>query len=161
MTLGRRKIHWLAGLIAGGVMLTLSGCSLTKVDKSFPLYDSASTGATVYWLRPETERTMGIADNAVTVELNGERLMRLGKGEYTKVNIVARDYTVTLKNKTETGPHWHVVDVKKRARWVFEPGETYYLAVQAVDGEFRGVKFQVEQLRDYDAQNMMAKLRKR
>ena len=161
MTLGRRKIYWLGGFIAAGLMLILSGCSLTKVDRSFPLYDSASTGATVYWLRPETERTMGIADNGVTVELNGERLMRLGKGEYTKVNIVARDYTVTLKNQTETGPHWHVKDVKKRSHMVFEPGEIYYLAVKAVDGEFRGVKFEVEQLRDYDARNMMAKLRRR
>ena len=104
---------------------------------------------------------MGFADNSVLVELNDERLMRLGKGEYTKVQVVPRDYTITLRNKTEVGPHWHVKDVKKRSKWIFEPGETYYLAVKAVDGEFRGVKFEVVQLNEYDAQKMMAELMRR
>ena len=153
-----KKINkWLP--IAGLLLLVsaVSGCSLTKIDRSFPLFEK-DTGATLYWIRPNTERPMGIADNAVLVEMNNERLMKLGKGEYTKVQVVPRDYTITLRNQTEVGPHWHIKKVKKSSKWEFEPGETYYLAVKAVDGEFRGVKFQVELLSEYDARAMMAVL---
>jgi len=144
------------------ILVVLTGCSMTTVNKSFPLFEAAGTeAATIYWLRPNTERVMGIADNPVRVELNDEYLMMLGKGEYTKVNIVPRDYTITLRNKSEVGPHWSVKDMRKRSKWEFAAGNTYYLAVRAVDGEFRGVTFRAELLSEYDAKNMMAQLRRR
>ena len=104
---------------------------------------------------------MGISDNAVRVILNDELLMKLGKGEYTRVHVVPRDYTVTLRNKSEVGPDWRVKNMRKRSRWAFEAGETYYLAVKAVDGEFRGVTFNIERLNEHDANKMMAQLRSR
>ncbi len=104
---------------------------------------------------------MGIADSPVSIELNDEVLMKLGKGEYTRVSVVPRDYVITLRNQSEVGPDWSVKEMRKRSRWAFAAGNTYYLAVRAVDGEFRGVTFRLELLNEYDAQNMMARLRQR
>ena len=56
------------------------GCALTKIEETHSLLQppGSSGAATVYILRPETERQMGFPDNNVTVELNNEKLMELG-----------------------------------------------------------------------------------
>lgn len=158
-TIRTNRTWWYIGLAL--VLLLAAGCSMTKVSKSFPLFEKPGAGATVVWMRPETERPMGIADSPVSIELNGELLMKLGKGESKKVNIVPRDYTVTLRNQSEAGSYWWVKDMKRRSKWKFEPGQTYYLAVKAVDGEFRGVTFKIERMSEFDAKAMAANLRER
>ena len=143
------------------LLVVLAGCSMTKVNKAFPLFEKPGAGATIIWLRPDTERVMGIADNPVSIELNDELLMKLGKGEAKKVSVVPRDYTITLRNKSEAGTYWFVKDMRKRMKWKFDAGQTYYLAVKAVDGEFRGVTFNIERLSEYDGKAMAANLRVR
>ncbi len=141
-------------------LITIYGCSLTKVDSRHPLLlGDEGVSATVYFLRPHTERRMGFADNSLTVELNQEKLMLLGKGEYTRVNLVPRDYTVTLRNQSETGPRWFVKDMRRSYDFTFEDGQTYFLVVRPVDGEFRGIHFMAKSVDLFEAKQLAKTLR--
>ena len=125
----------------------MSGCvNMTSIDTNHPLLlpGGAPDSATIYFIRPEIERRMGFPDNPLTVEMNQEKLMSLGRGEYTAVTMVARDYTMTLRNKTEVGPNWQIKELAKSYRFTFEAGKVYYLLIKPVDGEFRGVFFKAD-----------------
>lgn len=149
-------------LIVGVVLALVSvGCTATRVVGSHPLVAAAAGGAsaTVYFLRPEPERRMGFADNPVTIELNQERLMKLGRGEYTVVHLVPRVSVFTLRNLTEAGPHWSIKELERQYRFEFEPGQTYYLVISAVDGEFRGIHFLAQSVDAMKAREVAARLR--
>ncbi len=149
------------GGVAAIIALLVAGCSMTKVHREHPLVQAAAegVGARVYFLRPETERRMGFPDNPVRLVLNDEPLMSLGRGEYTVVNLVPRDYSLAVSNETEAGTHWDVKTITRDYSFTFQPGETYFVVVRAVDGEFRGVHFVAETVDIGDAQRLAARLR--
>jgi hypothetical protein len=126
---------------------------MTRVERQHPLLvaGGGTDAASVYFIRPEIERRMGFPDNPLTVELNQELLMKLGRGEYTMVSLVARDYVMTLRNQTEAGPDWKVKELAKTFRFNFEPGGVYYLLIKPTDGEFRGVFFTAEEVDRFTA----------
>lgn len=149
-------------LIAGSILaLALVGCTSTRVIGSHPLVAAATGGAsaTVYFLRPEPERRMGFADNPLTIELNQDRLMKLARGEYTVVRLVPRASVLTLRNLTEAGPRWSVKELERQYRFEFQPGQTYYIVVSALDGEFRGIHFVAESVDAIKAREVAARLR--
>src|SRR3569833_3377732 len=99
----RRRWRWAAWLAA----LAMTGCSTTRFESNHHLVSAASEAqfATVYFLRPGTERAAGFSDNTLTVEVEGSKLLTIDKGEYTLVYMRPRVHTtVTLKNLTEVGP---------------------------------------------------------
>ncbi len=67
---------------AGSPMQHLS-LSATHIQKDHSLIQQgAGNYAAVYFIRPDTERYMGAADNRLAVELNKELLINLVKSEY-------------------------------------------------------------------------------
>jgi len=153
-----RVVQW--GAIFLFAQLSLA-CSLTKIEKTHSLLQPPGTSrsASVYILRPEAERRMGFPDNNVTVELNNEKLMEIGKGEYTLVSLVPRDYTMTLRNLTERGPEWDVVEMARDYRFEFVPGGTYFIVIDMVDAEFRGIRFAAKAVDLFEAQQLAKNLR--
>lgn len=124
------------------ISLSLSGC-WTLVKKDHPLIQKnlSAPYAPVYFIRARTERYMGMADNRVSVLLNQQPLLELVKGEYTLVNLTPGFTVISVHNQTTYGPD-HKIKVKKFARaYDFKAGNTYYILVDPVDGEFRGVHF--------------------
>lgn len=150
--------QWLAGIILGVAAI---GCTTTRVTGDHPHVAGAAgdASATVYFLRPEPERRMGFADNPVTIELNQDPLIKLGLGEYTLVRLVPRSSVFTLRNLTEAGPYWTVRELERQYRFEFMPGQTYFLLISAVDGEFRGVHFLAEAIDGTKAREVAARLR--
>lgn len=132
---------------------------MTKLNKDHPLAQVEGGGARVYFLRPETERRMGFPDNPVRLTLNDEFLLSLGRGEYTVMSLVPREYTLAVSNETEAGPHWAVKTLTRNYNFEFQGGATYFVVLRAVDGEFRGVYFVAETVDVADAQRMAAQLR--
>lgn len=154
--MGWQKRVWAAmGLT---VALWVSGCTTTKIVANHPLVQSGAGSATVYFLRPPVERRMGFPDNPVAVDLNQEKLMDLGLGEYAMAQVIARDMLVTLRNRTEAGPVWAIKDMERQYPFTFKAGETYYLVIRPVDGEFRGVFFRPEVVDYTTARQLAAKL---
>jgi len=141
-------------LITTGV---LAGCSnfqaklnelnqfsnISSINNDHPLiqHDLSVLYATVYFIRPKTEHPQGYADAPLQVDVDGEKLMMLGKAEYTMLYVKPRDVTVTMSNKTQTRGRWEIEKLSYTRRFSFEPGETYYILAKPVDGEFRGAHF--------------------
>jgi len=137
------------------VALILGGCSFSNVSDNHPLLKESSSGAAkVYFIRAQTERRMGISDNALIVDFNDEQALFLEKGEYVALNLVPRDYKITLKNQTEVGPHWYVKWMFKKYKFSFEADKTYYIEIKSIDGEFRGVFFTAKNMPLYQAKQL-------
>ncbi len=134
------------------VVLMLGGCSVSKVSNKHPLLAESSSGAAkVYFIRLQTERRMGISDNALIIDLNDEQVLSLEKGEYVALNLLPREYKITLKNRTEAGPRWDVKSMSKKYNFSFAADKTYYIEIKSIDGEFRGVFFTAENMSLYQA----------
>src|SRR3569623_1153996 len=173
----RRRWRWAAWLAA----LAMTGCSTTRVESNHHLVSAASEAlfATVYFLRPGTERAAGISDNTLTVEVDGSKLLTIAKGEYTLVNMRPRVHTtVTLENLTEVGPTisaatmsdydvhnwiqrgtWPVKTLSKKYDFEFDAGKTYFLLLEPVDGEFRGVFFTLRSVDAFTAKQVAQDMR--
>ncbi len=114
----------------------------TQVNDSHSLIEKETSHyASVYFIRPDTERYMGAADNRLTVELAQEPLLKLVKAEYTLLRLKPGVMDVTIKSDTIAGPFREFKKMERTKSFEFEPGVTYYISIEPVDGEFRGVFF--------------------
>lgn len=154
----RTLLIWVSLL---GMLGGVTSCAMTRVDEKHPLLQAsgAAGSARVYFLRRPTERSMGFADNPVMVDMNEAKLIELAKGEYTSVSLVPRDYQMVLRNLTEVGPDWRPKELLKRYRFDFQEGRTYFVAISAVDGEFRGVFFDAQLVDLSEAKQVARRLR--
>ena len=147
--------------------LMLAGCASwswngTRVDSNNHMISAAgeTTFSTVYFLRPLTERAMGFSDNALTISLDGSKLLTIEKGDYTLVYLRPRvRTTMTLENLTEVGPYWETKKMDKNYEFGFTAGETYYIVLEPVDGEFRGVFFTAHNVDSFTAKQLAQNLR--
>jgi len=131
------------------------GCSSSKISDHHPLLTESEGGAAkVYFIRSQTERRMGISDNALIMDLNDEQALSLEKGEYVVLNLLPRDYKITLKNQTEAGAHWNVKSMSKKYNFSFAADKTYYIEIKSIDGEFRGVFFTAKKMPFYQAKQL-------
>jgi hypothetical protein len=150
-----------AGLIAILMAMVLSACAATRVERGHSLiqHDLSESYANVYFIRPSTEHPQGFADNPLLVDVNGERLMRIGKGEYTMVRLKARDITVTMRDQTQVRGRWEVTEMAQTRKFNLEAGQSYFILAKNVDGEFRGVTFVPESISQFDARQISANLK--
>lgn len=158
MSGGSKVITWLMAILMAAL---LSACSTTRVERGHSLIqqDLSEPYANVYFIRPNTEHTQGFPDNPLIVEVNGERLMQLGKGEYTLARLKARDITITMRAKTQVRGRWEVTGMAQVRKFNLEPGQTYFILAKNVDGEFRGVTFVPESISQFDAKQISAPLK--
>lgn len=181
MLRARRGWGWAACLAAAFAMTGCGTMSGTRVNSEHHLVSQApeTQFATVYFMRPPTERAMGFSDNTLTVKVDGSELLTLDKGDYTLVYMRPRVRTsVTLENLTEVGPTksaatmsdhdthnwiqrgtWPVQPMSKTYDFEFSPGKTYYLVLEPVDGEFRGVFFTLSSIDAFAAKQMIGGMR--
>ena len=159
--MNKKVISPLCGLIIGIIAsLSLTGC-WTSVRSTHPLIQQnlSVPHARVYFIRPRTERFMGMADNRVTVALDNQPLVDLVKGEYTLAHIRAGQAWVSIDNQTTFGPAHRVRDESRSRSFTFVAGNTYYIAISPIDGEFRGVYFLPRSLSFAEAQKVTRHLR--
>ena len=117
---------WLTVLMS----LLLAGCASwngTQVNAGHHLVSAPGEAlyATVYFLRPLTERPMGFSDNALSISLDGTKLLTLEKGDYTLVYMRPRvRTTMTVENLSEVGPFWKTKKMDKEYEFGFSAGMT-------------------------------------
>ena len=160
----KRIVRWWGLASIAGIMM-LAGCanlSGTKVNTAHHLIsrEGENAFATVYFLRPGTERPMGFADNALTVELDGRELLTIAKGEYTLIYMRPRvRTTLTLENLTQKGRSWRTQKMDTSYEFAFAAGQTYFILLEPEDGEFRGVRFMAKNVDLFHAKEAADKLR--
>lgn len=140
--------------------LSLTAC-WTSIIGSHPLiqHNHAASHARVYFIRPRGERSMGMADNRLTIMLDQQPLLHLVKGEYTLVLIQPGQTWLSINNQTTFGPAHKIKKETRNQSFVFLAGNTYYINILAVDGEFRGVHFITKALSLSDARKSSQSLR--
>jgi len=131
----------LAILIA--VMLLLSACGgSVNVKNSYVQEEAADEHiARVYFIRPMPVKYKGIADNQITVELNNELLLTINEGQYTMVKIKPTDGHVTTRSKTMFINKTQPIDVSRSREYRFIAGKTYFIYLNRVNEEFRGIYY--------------------
>lgn len=123
----------------------LAGCAGTRVDNSHPLVSEAGDrAAQVYFIRPRTERYLGFADNALSIEAWNEPLLRMIKGEYTLATLRPGTVRLTARSDSNHGPEFRYREMVNSQEFEFRAGQTYFVTVTPFDGEFRGVHFVME-----------------
>lgn len=148
---------WVALLLAA----LLPGCAGTRLETPHPLLSDAPDPkvARVYFIRPRTERFLGVADNAIVVEADRQALVRLVKGEYTLARLRPGTVWITVRSETSWGPQHDIKAVSRSRRFEFAAGRTYFVVFNAVDGEFRGVHFEPQDIDPVQAAVVSAHLR--
>ena len=141
---GNTHTLWMAAWL--GAVLGLSACAASSIDNANPLISDRPDllVAKVYIIRPRTERYLGMADNSIAVELDRRPLMELAKGEYTLLHLHPGSAWLGLRSMTTWGPGHKIKEMSTVKEFTFEPGETYYIAIRPIDGEFRGVKYEAK-----------------
>ncbi len=145
---GGRGGHWVRLILPGALALVmLAACTSSRINYQHPLVKAAPPSgqaaqlARVYFIRPFTERYNGPADNRLKVEADRFPLMKIAKGEYTLLNLVPGDVWITVTNLTTWGPDFSMKELSRSRQFRFQPGETYYVVFDYIDGEFRGAFF--------------------
>lgn len=133
----------LSGLLLGAWLLTaLAGCA-TSVNKIHPAVVTQPdvAAANVYFIRPLTYRELGIADRPVSIELNDTELLKLGKGEYTLLRLRPEKALLKTRNLTTFANKNEYVEMTRELRLELAPGQTYFIHIQQVNEEFRGIYY--------------------
>lgn len=149
------------GLIIGIILsLSLTGC-WTSVKGSHPLVqkNQSQAHAQVYFIRPRGERFMGMADNRLTISLDRQPLLHLVKAEYTLTRLYPGQTWVSIDNLSTFGPAHRIKELHRSYSFSFAAGKTYYISIDPVDGEFRGVHFTAKALTLAEAQKITPQLR--
>lgn len=157
-----KPLRTLPGILVILLLLSLglAGCAGTRVDTSHPLASqSSSPAASVYFIRPLTERYMGFADNVLTIEAEETELLRLVKGEYTLATLKPGTVRLTARSDTNRGPEFKYQEMTRSREFSFRPGQTYFIVLKPFDGEFRGVHFEFDAVELADAKALSRHLR--
>lgn len=138
--------HMISVLLRTGAIAVLAvwlaGCA-TEIRTTHPLYEPHAdvAAANVYFIRPFTYRERGVADNPVKIEVNKELLLELGKGEYTLVRLKPGPATITTRNLTMFTNKAEPVEMTRSIDTELVAGKTYFLHIEQVNEEFRGVYY--------------------
>jgi len=129
-------------LISAWLFTALAGCA-TTINKTHPMIVTQPdiAAAQVYFIRPLTYRERGIADKPVRIEFNGTELLKIGKGEYTLLRIRPEKVLLKTRNLTPFTNLNEYVEMTRELRLELAPGKTYFIHIQQVDEEFRGIYY--------------------
>ncbi|MGD8558412.1 MAG: hypothetical protein PVF34_01640 [Gammaproteobacteria bacterium] len=122
-------------------VLGLTACS-SAVNVKHP-YVMADAGndhvARVYFIRPKPFKYKGIADNKISVEYQNEKLLGINEGQYKLVKLKPSEGEVTTRSKTRFTNKEAPIDVSRSRKYRFIAGKTYFIALERVNEEFRGI----------------------
>ena len=125
------------------LVLLLSACSGSHLESGNPLLKPFDDrlAARVYFIRPLSERFLGVADNRIDIRADGHMLLALSKGEYTLLSLLPGKVVLEARSATTWGPRQAYKVWSRAATFTFEAQKTYYVALRPHEGEFRGVYF--------------------
>jgi len=144
------------GLVTALLALALTACSTTQVVKTHPLVVSsdATKHANVYFLREMPQRTRGVADDDLRIEIDNHVLLTLARGEYSLLRLKPGKVDLVVYSKTMLTNHPAPLEVWRARPFDFEAGKTYYIDMKAHQEEWRGFYFVPEAIREGEAKSM-------
>ncbi len=134
-------------LTAVGLAITLllsSGCATVNFQHPAVVEDVSPDVARVYFIRPMPVIGHDFADAPVTIEYQGEKLLKLSEDAYILIYIkpskgIIKVYNNSrFTNRTESQQMW------KQTQYRFIAGRTYFIYIHQDDEEFRGIFYTPE-----------------
>jgi hypothetical protein len=126
------------------VLLMLGACSNTGVVKNSPLFPATEDDpyATIYFIREVVRTRMPVSEEAVTIEINDQELLKLSMGDYTMVRILPTEGTVTVKNLAMYTDKLEPIEMTGSNTFNFASGQTNFILLKTINEEFRGVYYE-------------------
>lgn len=122
-------------------VFVLSSCATSRLVGRLPHIGNPDEIAEVYLIR---SKSLSAAVRTVTVELNGEKLLQIKKGSYTKFRLPADEYNREHSLKVSMGDSEDHVDL------LCQPGEEYYYLIDVGVG-----KIDLAKIGETQAKNLM------
>lgn len=122
----------------------LGACATTtEIVDTHPLFPESAEQpvARVYFIRPEDQRSRGVADAPLKVELNEVPALSLSSGEYALLRLKPGPIDIVVRNLTYMTAQANPMEVWRARRYNFEPGKIYYVLMKQDHMEFRGIYF--------------------
>ena len=122
-------------------LLLVAGCgSKVNVKHSQIATDAEDAHiAKVYFIRPMPLKYKGVADNKLRVDFNKEKLLTINEGQYTLVRLKPSKGKISTHSRTKFIGSPDPIDVSRDREYRFIAGKTYFILLQRVDEEFRGI----------------------
>jgi len=137
---GPGKMQWILLAILVINLLT-AGCSNPVNYKNPQIQTDGEDShiAKVYFLRPMPVKYKGIADNKLQVNYNKEELLSINEGQYALVKLKPSKGKITTHSRTKFIGGTEPINVSRDREYRFIAGKTYFIHLQRVDEEFRGI----------------------
>ena len=138
----------------------MTGCTNSMVVKQHDLYPAAGEKdyARVYLLRPQAQRTRGVADNVVIVEAGRQKLAELAQGEYILVYLKPGDTDIVTRNLTYLTAKSMPVEVWRARHFSFAVNRDYFIEIKQDYEEFRGIYYIPNEIDDIRARALVERL---
>jgi hypothetical protein len=115
--------------------------------------------AKVYFLRPMPVKYKGIADNKLRIEYDKQKLLTLSEGQYALVKLKPSKGKIITHSKTKFTGSSEPINVSRDREYRFLAGKTYFILIQRVDEEFRGIFYDPAPITFEQALNLVDNLR--
>lgn len=155
--LSMRLFLWLASIMA----LALTGCVDTRLIANSPIVETKldQPYSTVYFLREDLGLNRGLPDDTVLIDINGNDLAWLAQGEYVMFRIKPIEATVRVRSSDIIGDTPTPQELAGEETFNFAAGQTNFIRLKMVDGEFRGTYYQPERVESAKARQLSETLK--
>ena len=125
------------------VVLVLVSCSSAKNIKNSYVDNESEDQyvAKVYFIRTMPVKFKGVADSQITVDINGEPLLKIDEGAYTMLKIKPAKASVTTHSRTLFTTKFEPIKVSRTREYNFIAGKTYFINLERINEEFRGIYY--------------------
>lgn len=143
------------------VFNALIACSTVEVHKNHPAIQAVTPDtltASVYFIRPQPVKPKGVADKPLLVMYNKIPLLTIYEGSYTLIKIKPGQGQISTHSETRFTNKTTTIKVSRKRQYSFISGRTYFIHLERVDEEFRGIFYdpkpvQLEQAKALVAQS--------
>lgn len=125
------------------VVIFLVSCSSAKNIKNSYVDNESDDQyvAKVYFIRTMPVKFKGVADSQITVDINGEPLLKIDEGAYTMLKIKPTKASVTTHSRTLFTTKFEPIKVSRTREYNFIAGKTYFINLERINEEFRGIYY--------------------
>lgn len=126
------------------LILGLGACAGGKIIDSHPMLAANNPNApkaTVYFIRPRMLKPKGYADNSLTVKINDRKILEIAAGAYTMMYLKPGKARVSTHSLTAFTNRMAPIPVSRYRDFVFQANYTYFIHLDRINEEFRGVFF--------------------
>lgn len=131
-------------------VVLVTGCvGTTKVQPNHPLMGATAESTRVYFIRPKTG-FRGVADLPLTISLDGKKLLKLSKGQYTLLSLASGTFEMKVESYTVLA-NGAMTSASTRVPVTFSNGQTQYLTFDLMAGGYTYAPFTLSKERAVEA----------